>query len=164
MNLDLRPTKLLSSLLVGALLSSSVASGRHQQPLPWQNTQQSPGRVSKIITPDFRAWVDGLLEQDFVGGYSIAIVRPHSSIPEEFGNWGNSTEDGEGMTPDVSVTYGTCSQSSPEYCLDTFYTCLSFKGLCSILSGHPYGRLRPWAKQNTPTRRRRRVFVDHKNE
>jgi CubicO group peptidase (beta-lactamase class C family) len=51
-----------------------------------------------VLTDALRAKLSGVLVKHGVPGYALALVRPGGI---EFTNWGNATEDGRPMAPDV---------------------------------------------------------------
>ena len=56
-----------------------------------------------VITPGFSNFVQRLLTDHHVKGLSLAVVRADGV---EYGAWGNSTEEGDSVTPDVSLSLG----------------------------------------------------------
>ena len=62
----------------------------------------SGNRKAQVFTPEFSDYVHRILEEHKVPGLSLAVVQKDGTL--ELGAWGNKTEDGAHMTPDVSVS------------------------------------------------------------
>lgn len=56
--------------------------------------------TKRILTPEFSTFVEDIIKDEGIPGYSLAVVRRDGSV--ELGAWGNMTEDGRGRTTDVS--------------------------------------------------------------
>lgn len=55
----------------------------------------------RALTPDIVDHIQAVIKQHNVPGLSLAVI--HADGETEFGAWGNKTEDGDPMTPDVSL-------------------------------------------------------------
>jgi hypothetical protein len=77
----------------------TIAIGRQSNQIPFK---ASGNRKGQVFTPEFSAYVGRILEEHKVSGLSLAVVQKDGTL--ELGAWGNKTEDGAHMTPDVSVS------------------------------------------------------------
>ena len=59
----------------------------------------------KVISPELYDTISTILRNNTVPGYSLAIVRPGADTKVEYETWGNRTEDGDEVTPNVRVPY-----------------------------------------------------------
>ena len=58
---------------------------------------------ANVITPDLATYVEATLQQNSIPGLAIGFVRLNNgSVTTEFGAWGNMTEDGSAVVPEVS--------------------------------------------------------------
>jgi hypothetical protein len=92
---------MLVHLVYGSALAA-LAYAHAQNPLQWSQQEQQKLAAGNILTPEFNTWIEELMQNNTVRGHSVVIVRTNGSIPEELGAWGNRTEDGDAMTPNVS--------------------------------------------------------------
>jgi hypothetical protein len=67
------------------------------------NTQET-SLGSSVLSRELDSYIQDLLNNASIPGYALGIVRLDRGIDAEveFGNWGNKTEDGDKVTPDVS--------------------------------------------------------------
>ena len=97
----------LGALFFLTALATPYALGNAVQvPLDASNlvsTQPAPnGRV--VITPDVSALAERLLKKHHVPGLSVGVVRlTEDAVLTEIGTWGNKTEDGDAVQPDVRI-------------------------------------------------------------
>ena len=57
-----------------------------------------------VITPDLSTYAETTLEQNNIPGIVIGFVRVNNgSVTTEFGVWGNMTEEGTPVVPEVSL-------------------------------------------------------------
>lgn len=86
-------------LIFGVLSQSTLAS-----PQEWfQSIFKTPSVKGPLIDHDFSSFVKKSMKDGGVPGLSLAIVKPDGTT--ELGAWGNKTEDGDSVTPDVSALY-----------------------------------------------------------
>ena len=74
-----------------------------QAPFTVSGTPAQPGLGERrAITPEISALTEQLLKERHVPGFSVGVVRlERGSANTEYGSWGNMTEDGLPVTPDV---------------------------------------------------------------
>jgi hypothetical protein len=85
------------------LLGSTFFASAVAQQYPLFADHRSASLVGQqTLTPELKEWIGDLVRDSNISGYSVAVVRPRSGAPADYGTWGNRTEDGEAMTPDVS--------------------------------------------------------------
>jgi hypothetical protein len=73
-----------------------AASGQHTKQILLKTLNDSNRQV---LTPEFSDYVDHVLKKHKVPGISLGVVRRDGMF--ESAAWGNKTEDGEHVTPDV---------------------------------------------------------------
>ena len=59
----------------------------------------------KVLSPELYDTISMILRNNTVPGYSLAIVRPGADIEVEYGTWGNRTEGGDEVTPNVRTLF-----------------------------------------------------------
>jgi hypothetical protein len=83
---------LVSAKTVQAPFAAGVPDAPYQPPFPW------PPRV---LDQSLTEQITRLLKEHNAPGYSIAVVRPDAAEEVEYFAWGNRTEDGAPVTPNV---------------------------------------------------------------
>lgn len=89
----------IKSILL-ALLTAS------QSPLrPWLDKYfiASEPTHHPIINTEVTEYIENLIDLFNVTGLALTVVRPDGDV--EFGSWGNQTEDGDKVTPEVSYIW-----------------------------------------------------------
>lgn len=61
-----------------------------------------PGTQKTVISEEFYNRIAFLLKNNTVPGYSVALVKLGQEDEFEFASWGNRTEDGDKVTPEVT--------------------------------------------------------------
>lgn len=95
---------LVTSQLQPASDRQALFSLPYSQPLedlPFHEKQDE-----KIITETFSHYVEHLMDIWHAKGVAVSVVRPDGDV--EFGSWGLRTEDGDRITPDVSIPCPLC--------------------------------------------------------
>jgi hypothetical protein len=92
-----------------ALAVATVVAGERAQ-VPLSSGDDAPLRrplanTSKVLDGPLVERITRLLEENHVPGYSLAVVRPGASNDVEYFTWGNRTEDGEPVTPEVRFAH-----------------------------------------------------------
>lgn len=98
------PSTRLQSYLIHALAGLGYVCALVAPP----NAQTPLGLFSsdgKVISPELYDTISTILINNTVPGYSLAIVRPGADTKVEYGTWGNRTEDGDEVTPNVRAPY-----------------------------------------------------------
>ena len=91
----------LTSIIFLSLAQSQVFAAYQEPFIHDPLSSYSSSFWPTVITDEFNAFVQGVLNETGVHGLSLGIVKPDGSL--EFGSWGNRTEDGDPVDPDVSV-------------------------------------------------------------
>jgi hypothetical protein len=93
------------TLAICVLAGATVIAGEHahwQQSLVSEESSCEPlSSASKVLDRNLLERITRLLEHSYAPGYSLVVVRPGASEDVEYFTWGNRTEDGEPMTPEV---------------------------------------------------------------
>jgi hypothetical protein len=76
--------------------------GTQANQLPWRVPSVPVQQRPPVLGEDLRLSISRVLEQSNVTGYSLGLVRSCSAEAEYF-VWGNRTEEGAAVTPDVST-------------------------------------------------------------
>jgi hypothetical protein len=92
-----QPPRMLAPLLVSAAATAVVVAGASQTPLGSTSAHRD-----RILTDELRQEISNILAKHGVVGHALAVVRPGTSEPVEFANWGNATEGGRSMSSNVS--------------------------------------------------------------
>jgi hypothetical protein len=64
-------------------------------------THKPLSKDSKVLDRNLLERITRLLKESSVPGYSLVVVRPGALEDVEYFTWGNRTEDGDPMTPEV---------------------------------------------------------------
>jgi hypothetical protein len=98
---------------------------------PFNVNTQAASLGGSILSPKLSSHIRDLLNNASVPGYAIAIVRPGHDIDVEveYGNWGNKTEDGDRVTPDVSPSSSISTRTFDKCCMkDPLYPRVRLQG------------------------------------
>jgi hypothetical protein len=82
-------------VLLGLLARFSCAHASTQQPF----TSDAHAK-NKVLNDDFVVFVKNILANETIPGISVAVVRPDGEV--ELGAWGNRTEEGTELEPNVT--------------------------------------------------------------
>lgn len=86
-------------------------------------------RLNHAITPAFSTFVEGFIAENHILGLSLGVVYRDGSSTE-YGVWGNRTEDGDKVSPEVCLKESNSWLSACSHMLtDTFRDWFMFKGL-----------------------------------
>lgn len=88
-------TMVLVSLFLSLLAIAHVVRGH----------SQSRRAKGSVITPAITDQINQILQNGTVPGYSVAIVHVGDGGGVEYGVWGNRTEDGDLVQPDVRMDH-----------------------------------------------------------
>jgi hypothetical protein len=93
---------ILHTIVVPLILTASL--GRSTQ------TPQGNSGSSGVIDENLSSLIQGLMQANNITGMSLGIVSPNGDV--EFGAWGNKTESGESIAPDVGFIFKSSLESS----------------------------------------------------
>jgi hypothetical protein len=103
-----------------ALAAAAVVAGEHAEVVFSGGLGAPPckplAKTSKVLDGHLVGRITQLLEESRVPGYSLVVVRPDASDDVEYFTWGNRTEDGDLMTPEVRLPrtrFGALANISP---------------------------------------------------
>jgi hypothetical protein len=99
----MRAVHLLSVAATGGLLV-------HAQQAPFSIASHRTDSDDPILSAAVRTAIGDMLARSGSPAYSVALVRLGARTPLELATWGNATEDGDLMKPDVRA-------SPPHLCL-----------------------------------------------
>ena len=121
------------------------------RPSSWQQRTTDPSsrgifpRADVVVNEAFSADVQSLMGVSNVKGLSLVVVRPDGAV--EFGSWGNRTEDGDKVTPDVGAhTYHL--RNTDSFHADTLQHRFMFQGIFECVRRSSDRRLRCWPKHD----------------
>lgn len=88
--------------LTVAVLVTAVAAQQH--PLKLSEVNRASKGFKQAITPEVSAYAEELLQQYHTPGLSVGVVQfDGDEVVNEFGFWGNKTEDGLKVSNEVSI-------------------------------------------------------------
>jgi hypothetical protein len=93
-------------VLLGLLAHFSYVYKRMQEPFALDAHAKD-----KVLDDDFADFVKDILANETIPGISVAVLRPDGEV--ELGAWGNRTEEGDELEPNVT--------SAPSSILNTIY-------------------------------------------
>ena len=112
---------------------------------PWFGNILAPNlsspQASPIISNGVQEYIGDLVGKFNVSGLALTVVRPDGEV--EYGSWGNRTEDGDKVTPEVSLS-SVGAVKHIENFIDSLHPRVVFKSIRLSVYGHSNRRFRQW--------------------